>query len=90
VWRDVITERSLYGDVQQNTRQLREGDNLNKDLSVSNVLSVVADEYAYAHIFAIRYVEWAGVRWVVDSVDVNRPRLLLRLGGVYNGPTPSA
>jgi hypothetical protein len=90
VWKDVITERNLYGDVQQNARQLQEGDNLNKDVSASQIISVVADDYANENIFAIRYVEWAGTRWTVTfvSADPHRPRLLLRLGGVYNGPTP--
>lgn len=88
VWEDVITEHSYYGDVVRNSRQLREGENLNKDVSVQNSISIVADEYAYGHIFAIRYVEWAGVLWTVTDVTVERPRLLLRLGEVYNGPTP--
>lgn len=88
VWEDVITEHSYYGDVVRNSRQLREGENLNKDVSVQNSISIVADEYAYGHIFAIRYVEWAGVLWAVIDVTVERPRLLLRLGEVYNGPTP--
>jgi hypothetical protein len=36
----------------------------------------------------MRYVEWAGVRWTVQDVEVQRPRLLLRLGEVYNGKSP--
>lgn len=87
---DVIVERSYYGDVIRNARNLREGENLNPDLSVQNSISIVADAYANDHFFAIRYVEWAGVLWTVSSVEVQSPRLLLRLGEVYNGPTPGA
>ena len=47
----------------------------------------VADAYANEHFFAMRYVKWAGVLWKVDNVDVESPRLILRLGGVYDGPT---
>lgn len=90
VWEDEITEYSYYGDVVRNMRQLREGDNLNNDLSVQNQISIVADQYANDHFFAIRYVEWAGVLWKVSSVDVQSPRLLLSIGEVYNGPTPPA
>lgn len=89
VWVDDITERSYYGDVIRNTRNLREGENLNPDLSVQNSISIVADAYANEHFFAIRYVEWAGALWTVTSVEVQSPRLLLRLGEVYNGPTPT-
>jgi hypothetical protein len=88
VWRDDIVEHSYFGDVIRNARNLREGENLNADLNVQNSISIVADAYANDHFFAIRYVEWAGVLWTVSSVEVQSPRLLLRLGEVYNGPTP--
>lgn len=88
VHKDVITEFSYYGDVIRNARNLTPGENLNPDLSVQNSISIVADAYANEHFFAIRYVEWQGVLWTVDSVEVQSPRLLLRLGEVYNGPTP--
>lgn len=90
VWVDDIVEYSYFGDVIRNSRELREGENLNKDLSVQNSISIVADEYANAHFFAIRYVEWMGTLWTVSSVEVQSPRLLLRLGEVFNGPTPAA
>lgn len=90
VYEDVITERQYYGDITRNTRQLSEGEYLNPDLSVSNDIRIVADAYANDHFFAIRYVEWAGTLWTVSNVEVQGPRLLLRLGEVYNGPTPEA
>ena len=89
VWVDDIIERSYFGDVVRNARNLREGENLNPDLSVQNSISIVADAYANNHFFAIRYVEWAGALWTVSSVEVQSPRLLLQLGEVYNGPTPA-
>ena len=88
VWEDQITERSYYGDVVRNARNLREGETLNFDLAVQNSISIVADAYANDHFFSIRYVEWAGVLWTVPTVEVQSPRLLLRLGEVYNGRTP--
>lgn len=87
VWEDDITERSYFGDILRNTRRLQEGEYLNDDLTVGNSISVVADAYANEHFFAIRYIKWAGTRWTVSDVDVQSPRLTLRLGGVYNGPT---
>jgi hypothetical protein len=89
VFVDGIVEYSYYGDVIRNSRNLREGENLNHDLSVQNSISIVADAYANEHFFAIRYVEWAGTLWTVTEVEVQSPRLLLRLGEVYNGPTPT-
>jgi hypothetical protein len=90
VWVDQIVEASYFGDVIRNSRELREGQYLNDDLSVQNSVSVVADQNLNDHFFAITYVEWAGQLWTVDSVEVQIPRLLLRLGKVYNGPTAAA
>lgn len=88
VWQDQIVEYSYYGDVVRNARQLREGEYLNNDLSVNNSISIVADAYANEHFFAIRYIKWAGTLWTVSNVEVQSPRLILTLGGVYHGPTP--
>lgn len=87
VYEDVITEKDYYGDVIRNSRGLEENDKVNYDLSVGNSISIVADAYANEHFFAIRYIRWAGALWTVTDVEVQRPRLILRLGGVYNGPT---
>lgn len=86
-WVEEITEVPYYGDILTNTRQITENNKVNYDLSLSNSISIMADAYANEHFFAIRYVEWAGTKWVVHSVEVQRPRLILRLGGVWNGPT---
>jgi hypothetical protein len=88
VWIDNITELPYYGDVVRNTRKLESGDSLNNDLTVSNSISIVADEYAIKHFFKVKYVRWEGVLWTVQNVEVREPRLILSLGSVYNGPTP--
>lgn len=87
VYEETITERDYYGDVVQNRRLLRGGDQVNPDITLGNSISIVADAYAREHFFAIRYAEWAGVRWTVQDVEVQSPRLILRLGEVYNGLT---
>jgi hypothetical protein len=86
VWDDVITEIAYYGDVVRNTRQYRDAQKVNDDLTVNNSISIVADPYANEHIFAMRYVGWQGALWDVTDVEVQSPRLLLTLGGVYSGP----
>lgn len=88
VWEDVIIERNYYGDVLRNVRKIDDTQKVNDDISVQNSISIVADEYASGNFFAIRYVSWAGTLWTVTTVEVQSPRLLLRLGGVYNGPRP--
>lgn len=86
VWEDQIIERKYYGDVIRNTRRLQDGQSVNDDLTVQNSISVVADAYAREHFHAMRYIKWAGALWKISDVEVQSPRLILRLGGVYNGP----
>jgi hypothetical protein len=88
VHKQVATERDYQGDVVRNARQLEGAEKVNDDLSLQNSISIVADAYAVENYFAIRYVELTGVRWIVTTVEVQHPRLLLRLGGVYHGPAP--
>lgn len=88
VWEDVIVEHPYFGDVTRTSRLLKEGENLHGDISISNSISIVADAYALEHFFAIRYVRWAGTLWTVSNVEVKSPRLILQVGGVYNGPKP--
>jgi hypothetical protein len=90
VYKDVITEVSYYGDIVRNSRQILSDQKVNDNLTVTNSISVVADAYANEHIFAIRYAEWQGALWIVTDVEVQGPRLLLRLGGVYLGRTTSS
>lgn len=84
VWEEEITERFYTGDVLRNTRRWDNGEHLNDNLNVNNSISIVADAYACQKFFAIRYVIWMGVKWKVTNVEVQRPRLLLTIGGVYN------
>ena len=88
VFEDKIVERPYFGDVKRIARKLQVGEKIVGDIKVQNSISIMADAYAVDHFFNIRYVKWSGVRWEVTDVEVNRPRLELRLGGVYNGPTP--
>ena len=92
VWTEPIVEHSAFGDVVRTSRKLGEGESINDDISVGNSISIVATAYAREHFFAIRYVKWAGAIWKVEEVtdDPDRPRLILRLGGVYHGPTAEA
>jgi hypothetical protein len=90
VWDDVIVERKFRGDVVRNTRKYSEGESVNDNLSVGNSVTVVSDEYLMGHIADMRYVKVAGSLWRITDVEIERPRLILRLGGVYNGPTAPA
>lgn len=84
---DVIEERPYFGDVLRNARKYEKGESVLDELKIDNKISVVADAYAWDHFFKMKYVQWMGALWKITNVEVERPRLILTIGGVYNGPT---
>lgn len=85
VWDDTITLRPYRGDVLRNTRRWESTDKVNDNLNINNQISIVADAYAYQNFFSIKFVEWMNSKWKVTNVEVQRPRLILTIGGIYNG-----
>lgn len=90
VIRDVISERTYYGDVVKDTVKWNQGERFHKDLSLANTISILADAYAYENVNSVRYVYLAGAYWTVADVIIQRPRLIFRLGGIYNGEKAQA
>ena len=87
VWSDQITERPYKGEVLNEARTLVSSDQVNDDIRLSQRISIVADAFAFQNFTLIKYVEWMGTLWAVPTVEVQRPRLILSLGGVYE-PSP--
>lgn len=86
VWKESVTERTYCGDVTRKSFRWQNNSNkLNDDIEINNVISIVADPYAFEHLGDIRYVTWMNSKWKVLSVDLQHPRINLTIGGVYNG-----
>lgn len=85
LWEEQITERQYYGDLIRNIRKLQTSGGVNDDINVANEISIVADPYANQNFHAMRYVDFMGAKWKITSVEVQYPRLILTIGGVYNG-----
>ena len=86
VFTPTITRVTYYGDILRNTRRLEETTKVNDDIVVNNSISIVADPYAVENFLSMRFVEWLGILWTISNVEIQGPRLLLTLGGKYNGP----
>lgn len=87
VWTGAIVEKEYFGDMTRITRRWEKTQNLNDDLNIANELSILMDPYAFNHYHTIRYADFQGVKWKVTNVEVQYPRLILSLGGVYNEET---
>lgn len=86
-WEESVVERTYFGDVISNHWKRQNASAINDDINLSNQVSIVADPYAVNHCSTIIFVEYMGARWKVSDVDVQFPRLILTVGGVYNGNT---
>lgn len=84
IWEETIVERTYYGDLLKNSRRLDNTSQVNDSINVSNRISIVADPYAALNFHAIRYVEFMNAKWKVSEVEVQYPRLILTIGGLYN------
>ena len=86
VWEERIVERDYYGDLIKNNRKLESSDSVNDNINISNSISIISDPYANENFHKIRYAKFMGTEWKVTNVEVSQyPRLILTLGGVYNG-----
>ena len=85
VWEEKIVERNYYGDIVHNYRKLESSGEVNDNINVSMEISIVADPYAIQNFHAMRYIEYMGSLWKLSNVEVNYPRLILQIGGLYNG-----
>ena len=89
VWTDTIVEKNYTGDVVLDQRRWQSADKENDDLNLDNSISIVADKYAYQHLGNMKYIVWDGIAWKIQSLSTNRPRVILQIGGVYNGERPT-
>lgn len=86
IWANQPIEREYYGETLGHSRSFQASQNsINDDITVSATISIVADEYADLHCHSMLYVQYMGANWKVSRVEVQRPRLILTLGGLYNG-----
>lgn len=84
VYTQEITERYYSGELIRNTRRIQSGEQLNDNINIANEISIVADPFAYDNFHTMLYVEFMGTKWKITNVEVQYPRLILSVGGVYN------
>ena len=84
VYTDTIERRFYYGEVNSRRIRITNGASINDNVNVSDEISIVSDPFANEHYFAMKYVTYMGVKWKVENISVQFPRLVLSLGGMYN------
>ena len=85
-----MEERWYTGELWKNSVRQQSAEKPVDDFGINNDISIIADAYALNNFSSIKYVEFMGTFWEVQSVTVEHPRLRISFGGVYNGPTADA
>lgn len=85
IWEEQIKEYPYYGDLVSNTSRHQSSGGVNDDINISNNISIVADPYANENFHHMQYAEYMGTKWKITNVEVKYPRLILTVGGVFNG-----
>lgn len=83
VWTDVISVRNYYGDVMKRRASWEKGESINDNIKINNQISILADEYAEQNAYAMKWVEWKGIKWKITAIEFERPRMILSIGDVY-------
>ena len=84
IWEPKIVERPYYGDLMRNISKSQPSGGVNNDINVANSISIVADPYANNNFHQMKYAEFMGTKWNITNVEVQYPRLILTVGGVYH------
>lgn len=82
---NTVTEYPYYGDVLEYTSRWSSSNQVNDNRDITARISIMADPYAYEHFSKIKYAEFMDALWEVKSATPQRPRIILTLGGVWNG-----
>lgn len=83
-----VIEREYFGDLITNRWNRQNSGGVNDNINISNDISIVADPYAMDHCSTMAYVEFMGAKWKITKIDIQYPRLILSVGGVWNGDSP--
>ena len=90
IWEPTIVEKEYYGDLTTDRRKRQNSGEVNENINLANVISIIADPFAIQNCSYMAYVEVMGTRWKISDIEVQYPRLILTVGGVYNGDSPRA
>ncbi len=86
VWTENQIEKDVVGEWLRDSKRSSSTNKVNSDITFNNLISIVIDPYSREHFQFIKYVKdgISGVKWTVTNAELQYPRLILTLGGIYN------
>ena len=90
IWKpSAVVEKLGRGDLIRQTITNEDVSGLSDGININNQISIIMDPFVNKNLESLKYVILYGTRWEIKSMTINRPRVILTLGGVYNGEYPS-
>lgn len=85
VWVSTIEEKKCRADVLRISSRSTSTDSINSGIMLSNQFSIISSSNDMNNISNLLYIEYMGTRWRVSYVEFKYPRMIVNVGGVYNG-----
>lgn len=84
-WYTEIVAKQHSGNILSNQQRNSDAGKVNDDVVITNKFSIIANPFASKNYHNAKYVEYRGTKWEVSTVEYAYPRIILSVGGVYNG-----
>lgn len=87
VWEEIIEEKDAVGDLIKGMIRQQSSNSINDKITLNNTISLIVDPYASQNYNHIKFIKFGTteIAWKVDTIELQYPRLILTLGGVYDG-----
>lgn len=85
VWTEDVTEKKYYGDIVRDNRKIVDQGVINNGITISNNISIVSNKFMLENMAFMTYITFMGSKWRISSVDIKPPRIIITIGGLYNG-----
>lgn len=84
IWNSDTVEKIYVGDVLSMSLRYQNNTQINENVTLSKRISIIADIFVNNNIHTIKYITYMGIKWSISEFDIQYPRVILTLGGVYN------
>lgn len=85
VWSPVDKSVMMKGDIIRQSSSVQNDSKVNSDITLNHRVSLMGDAYAFDNYYDLKWITISGRKWEVSSVEMQRPRLIVTVGGLYNG-----
>lgn len=80
-----IVEKQHYGDIIREAVANRKAFSINDTAVINSRLSIIMTPYMVSNAHKMKYATVDGAKIKITNWEVLRPRVIITLGGAYNG-----